>query len=155
MTEPGQQGDFGWLLTDFVRRVRGAAHAVAVSADGLVLSASEGLPRDRAEQLSAVASGLVSLTDGAARSFNGGHVNQTVVEMDRGYLFLMAIGDGSCLATLAAPSTDIGALAYEMALLVDRVGRELTPELRSAPGSRVPVRRVPMSRVVVRRDADA
>jgi len=136
VTEPGQQGDFGWLLTDFVRRVRGAAHAVVVSADGLLLSASDGLPQDRADQLAAVASGLVSLTDGAARSFNGGHVNQTVVEMDRGYLFLMSVGDGACLAALAAPSTDIGALAYEMALLVDRVGRELSPELRGGGGAR-------------------
>lgn len=130
MTAPGRQNGFGWLLTDFVRRVRGAAHAVVVSADGLVLSASDGLPGDRADQLAAVSSGLVSLTDGAAQSFDGGHVNQTVVEMDRGYLFLMSISDGSCLAALAAPTTDIGALAYEMALLVDRVGRELTPEPR-------------------------
>lgn len=123
MTDPGTRGDVGGLLTDFVRRVVGAAHAIVVSADGTLLSASEGLPRDRADQLSRVASGLVSLTYGAAESFNGGRVNQTVVEMDRGYLFLMSVGEGSCLAALAAPSTDIGVLAYEMAMLVDRLGQ--------------------------------
>ncbi|GHF43379.1 hypothetical protein FHX82_001996 [Amycolatopsis bartoniae] len=125
-----QTGSFGWLITDFVRRVPGAAHAVVVSADGLLLSASDGLPKDRADQLSAVASGLVSLTFGAARCFEAGNVNQTVVEMERGYLFLMSISDGSSLAVLASPNCDIGTVAYEMTLLVDRVGQQMTPELR-------------------------
>jgi predicted regulator of Ras-like GTPase activity (Roadblock/LC7/MglB family) len=123
-------GSFGWLITDFVRRVPGAAHAVVVSADGLLLAGSDGLPKDRADQLSAVASGLVSLTFGAARCFEAGSVNQTVVEMERGYLFLMSISDGSSLAVLAAPNCDIGTVAYEMTLLVDRVGQQMTPELR-------------------------
>ncbi|MBB4905054.1 putative regulator of Ras-like GTPase activity (Roadblock/LC7/MglB family) [Actinophytocola algeriensis] len=107
------------------------AHAVAVSADGLLLAASHGLPRDRAEQLSAVSSGLVSLTHGAARCFEAGSVSQTVVEMDRGYLFLMSISDGSCLSVLAAPNSDIGLIVYEMTLLVERVGQQMTPELRA------------------------
>jgi predicted regulator of Ras-like GTPase activity (Roadblock/LC7/MglB family) len=126
-----QPGSFGWLITDFVRQVPGVAHAVVVSADGLLLAGSQGLPRDRAEQLSAVASGLISLTQGAARCFEAGGVNQTVVEMYRGYLFLMSISDGSCLAVLAAPNCDIGLVAYEMTLLVERVGQQMTPELRA------------------------
>ncbi|MFI9384017.1 MULTISPECIES: roadblock/LC7 domain-containing protein [unclassified Kutzneria] len=126
-----QPGSFSWLITDFVRRVPGVAHAVVVSADGLLLAGSHGLPRDRAEQLSAVSSGLISLTQGAARCFEGGAVNQTVVEMERGYLFLMSISDGSCLSILAAPNCDIGLVAYEMTLLVERVGQQLTPELRA------------------------
>ncbi|HET6502786.1 MAG TPA: roadblock/LC7 domain-containing protein [Amycolatopsis sp.] len=131
MTVPAYpSGSFGWLITDFVRRVPGAAHAVVVSADGLLLARSDGLPKDRADQLSAVASGLISLTFGAARCFEAGAVNQTVVEMERGYLFLMSISDGSCLAVLAAPNSDIGTVAYEMTLLVDRVGQQMTPELR-------------------------
>jgi predicted regulator of Ras-like GTPase activity (Roadblock/LC7/MglB family) len=125
------QGGFGWLVTDFVRRVPGVAHAVVVSADGLLLAGSQGLPRDRAEQLSAVSSGLVSLTQGAARLFEGGDVNQTVVEMERGYLFLMTISDGSCLGLLAGPNCDIGLVGYEMTLLVERVGQQMTPELRA------------------------
>jgi hypothetical protein len=32
---------------------------------------------------------------------------------------------------LAAPVCDIGQVAYEMTLLVDRVGQMLTPELRA------------------------
>ena len=31
---------FGWLVTDFTQRVAGVAHAIVVSADGLLLTAS-------------------------------------------------------------------------------------------------------------------
>jgi len=127
----GQTGTFGWLITDFVHRVPGAAHAVVVSADGLLLAASRGLPKDRADQLAAVASGLTSLARGAAQVFEGGPVSQTVIEMANGFLFLMSVSDGSCLAVLGAPDSDIGLVVYEMTLLVDRVGQQLTPELRA------------------------
>lgn len=56
--------DLGWLLANFADRVPGVAHAVAVSADGLLLASSRDLPRDRADQLAAISSGLVSLTQG-------------------------------------------------------------------------------------------
>jgi predicted regulator of Ras-like GTPase activity (Roadblock/LC7/MglB family) len=121
---------FGWLIDDFVNRVSGVAHALVVSAEGLPLAASAHLPRDRADQLAAVASGLVSLAQGAARCFEAGRVVQTVVELERGIMLLMSISDGSCLAVLAAPSCDIGLVGYEMTLLVDRVGQQLTPQAR-------------------------
>ncbi|MGH3977997.1 MAG: roadblock/LC7 domain-containing protein [Pseudonocardiaceae bacterium] len=127
-TQPNQ---FGWLVDDFVNRVPGVAHSVVVSADGLLLTASAYLPRDRADQLAAVASGLISLTQGAARCFDAGQVVQTVVEMERGMVLLMSISDGSCLAVLASPNCDIGLIGYEMTLLVDRVGQLLTPQLRA------------------------
>jgi hypothetical protein len=128
---PAQPGQFGWLVDSFVQQVPGVAHAVVVSADGLLLVASSGLPRDRADQLAAVTSGLVSLTQGAARCFEAGGVVQTVVEMERGIVLTMVISDGSSLAVLASPSCDIGLIGYEMTLLVDRAGKLLTPELRA------------------------
>ena len=130
MNEPNWQ-DLGWLATNFVDRVPEVAHAVVVSSDGLPMAYSKGFPHDRADQLSAIASGLTSLTQGAASIFDAGGVNQTVVEMDRGYLFLMSISDGSCLGVLSAPNCDIGLVAYEMTLLVERVGQQMTPELRA------------------------
>lgn len=129
--QQSQQSRFGWLVNDFANNVTGVAHAIVVSADGLLLTASDRLPADRADQLAAVASGLVSLTQGAARCFDAGGVRETVVEMERGVMLLMAISDGSCLAVLSAPNCDIGQVAYEMTLLVDRVGQMLTPELRA------------------------
>ncbi|KOV44417.1 roadblock/LC7 domain-containing protein [Streptomyces sp. H021] len=95
--------NLNWLITNFVDNTPGVSHTVVVSADGLLLAMSDGFPRDRADQLAAVASGLTSLTAGASRIFEGGAVNQT----------------------------DIGLVGYEMALLVDRAGSVLTPDLRA------------------------
>jgi predicted regulator of Ras-like GTPase activity (Roadblock/LC7/MglB family) len=123
--------DLDWLVTNFVDRVQDAAHAVVVSADGLPMGFSAAFPADRADQVAAVTSGLSSLTQGAARAFQGGSVVQTAVEMEAGLLVVMAISNGSSLAVLAAPDCDLGLIAYEMSLLVERVGRELTPATRT------------------------
>ncbi|MGH3771920.1 MAG: roadblock/LC7 domain-containing protein [Pseudonocardiaceae bacterium] len=122
---------FAWLVDDFVARVPGVAHVLVVSAEGMPLTPSSHLPRDRADQLAAVASGLVSLAQGAARCFDAGQVVQTVVELEGGIMLLMSISDGSSLAVLAAPHCDIGLVGYEMALLVDRVGQQLTMHPRA------------------------
>jgi uncharacterized protein len=124
--------DLNWLITNFVERVPSVAHSIVVSADGLSMGHSEGFPPDRVDQLAAVTAGLVSLTQGASRVFDGGPVTQTVVDMDRGLLIVMSIGDGSSIAVLAAVDCDMGLVAYEMTLLVERVGRALTPQVRSA-----------------------
>jgi uncharacterized protein len=132
-----QPEHFGWLVDNFVNRVPGVAHALVVSAEGMPLTASAYLPRDRADQLAAVASGLVSLARGASRCFDAGRVVQTVVELERGIMLVMSISDGSSLAVLATPTCDIGLVGYEMTLLVDRVGRQLTPDPHAQlPGAR-------------------
>ncbi len=122
--------DLNWLITNFAGRVPSVAHAIVVSADGLPLAFSDGFPQDRADQLAAVTSGLTSLTQGAARVFEGGAVTQTVVEMRQGLLLVMAISDGSSMAVLASADCDMGLVAYEMALLVERVGQAFTPDMR-------------------------
>jgi predicted regulator of Ras-like GTPase activity (Roadblock/LC7/MglB family) len=124
--------DLDWLVTRFVEEVTDAAHAILVSADGLLMAASSSIPGERGEQLAAVSSGLSSLAVGAARLFEGGAVLQTVVEMEHGYLMLMSVGNGSNLAVLTQESADIGQVGYEMALLVDRVGRAVEAEARTA-----------------------
>ncbi len=128
--------DLNWLITNFAERVQSVAHAIVVTADGLPLAFSDGFPQDRADQLAAVTSGLTSLTQGAARVFEGGPVTQTVVEMRRGLLLVMTISDGSTLAVLASADSDMGLVAYEMALLVERVGQALTPALRGGRASK-------------------
>ena len=51
--------------------------------------------------------------------------------MEGGFLFVMSISDGSCLTVLAAAPCDVGVVAYQMAVLVTRVGEVLTPTLRA------------------------
>jgi predicted regulator of Ras-like GTPase activity (Roadblock/LC7/MglB family) len=131
LTHPAE--DLNWLVTNFTERVPLIAHAIVVSSDGLPVAYSQGLPKDRAEQLAAVTSGLASLTQGAAKIFEGGKVNQTVVDMEGGLLFVMAISDdGSSLAVLARDGCKMDLVGYEMSLLVARVGDALTPEARGA-----------------------
>jgi uncharacterized protein len=126
-----QARDMSWLISAFTERVPGVAHAVVVSSDGLLVAVSDRLPRDNADQLAAVTSGLMSVTSGAARIFDGDVVRQTVVEMGRGYFLVMAIRDGSILATLASHEADIGVVGYEMARLAKQAGELLTPTLRA------------------------
>jgi predicted regulator of Ras-like GTPase activity (Roadblock/LC7/MglB family) len=125
-------GQFGWLINNFADNVPGVAHAVVISVDGLLLTASHRLPVARADQMAAIAAGIVSLNLGAARCLGAEQVLRTVVEMDRGVLLLTSVRDGSCLAVLATRDCDVSQVAYEMTVLVDQVGQILTPQLRAA-----------------------
>ena len=134
--------DLSWLVTSFTQQVPDAAHAIVVSSDGLPLAFSGGFPQERADQLAAVTSGLASLTQGASRVFEGGTVVQTAVEMQAGVLVVMAVSNGASLAVLADSSCDLGVIAYQMALLVERAGKMLTPASRrvglpALPGKQV------------------
>ncbi|MFC9327529.1 roadblock/LC7 domain-containing protein [Kitasatospora sp. NPDC057015] len=118
-----------WLLDDFLGSVTGVVDAVVVSSDGLLLADSR--DGSRSEQLSAIVSALTSLAAGAAGSQDRGPVKQTMVTMDQGHLVVMAISDGSCLGVYASLECDLGVVAYQMALLVERAGHALTPQVRS------------------------
>jgi predicted regulator of Ras-like GTPase activity (Roadblock/LC7/MglB family) len=126
----GDERDLDWVMSRFVEEVPDAAHSILVSADGLLMASSTSIPGERAEQVAAVSSGLASLAVGAARLFEGGAVMQTIVEMEMGFLMLMAVGDGSNLTVLTTEEADIGQVGYEMALLVDRVGRTVEATAR-------------------------
>jgi predicted regulator of Ras-like GTPase activity (Roadblock/LC7/MglB family) len=117
--------ELSWLLDDLVSRVASIRKALVLSGDGLAIGASEGLTREDSEHLAAVASGFHSLAKGVGRHFAAGRVRQTMVELDDAFLFVTAAGDGSCLAVLTDAESDVGQVAYEMALLVKRVGAHL------------------------------
>jgi predicted regulator of Ras-like GTPase activity (Roadblock/LC7/MglB family) len=119
-----------WLVNDFVRRVSGVTHTVVVSVDGLKLAVSERVDEPTADQLAAVASGLVSLTRGAAQCFRAEPVVQTIVETAGGYLFVTSVSEGSTLAVFAEVECDIGLIGYEMTRLVTRIGQLLAPGRR-------------------------
>jgi predicted regulator of Ras-like GTPase activity (Roadblock/LC7/MglB family) len=128
-------GELDWLLDDLVTRVAHVDKAVILSRDGLTIGASARLSREDAEHLSAVAAGIQSLARGVGQQFGGGRPRQTVVEMESAFLFVTAAGEGSCLAVLAADGADAGLIAYEMAVLVKRVGEHLSVRTRPVPTS--------------------
>ncbi|MEU6478410.1 roadblock/LC7 domain-containing protein [Streptomyces sp. NPDC047017] len=136
-----------WLLTNLVEEVPGIESVAVVSSDGLLLLSSDqdridearrtrraptrSGPRGSAADLATVVSGIGSLTVGAARLMDSGAVKHTMVAMEEGSLFVMAISDGSLLGVHGSAECDMSVVAYHMALFVGRAGHVLTPELRS------------------------
>lgn len=121
----------GWLLDNFVARTPGITDAVVVSADGLAMARSQTMDRDAADRFAAVAAGLVALAYGAAGRFGGGAVHQVIIEMEHAFVFVTGVSDGSSLGVVAEATADVGLVGYEMAVLVERCGSVLTPELRA------------------------
>jgi uncharacterized protein len=128
--------NLGWLLTEFGRTTAGVHSALLVSADGLKLAGSSSLDPGLSDQLAAASSGLVSLARGTATLLDAGPVSQTILEMDRGYLFVTAITHGATLAVHADRGCDMGSVGYEMTLLAARVGHVLNPQPRASAGDR-------------------
>jgi len=123
--------DITWLVNDLVDRVAHVHQAVVLSHDGILIAKSAGLGREDAEHLSAVAAGLHGLARGAGRRFGRGAVRQTIIEMEAGFIFVTAGGNGACIAVLATEDADVGLIAYEMEMIVARVGQYLSTPVRS------------------------
>jgi predicted regulator of Ras-like GTPase activity (Roadblock/LC7/MglB family) len=132
MRQAGLTSTMNWVLDDLVRRVDGISQAVVLSRDGLMLGASAGLSREDAEHLAAVSAGIQGLSRGAALRFDGGQARQSIIYMDRAMLFVMGAAHGSCLAVLCPATADHGLIAYEMAMLVKRLGQYLSANPRVA-----------------------
>ena len=128
--------NFNWLIDNFVDTTTGVTDTVAVSSDGLLVAMSRSLDRESAEQVAAIVTGFVSLGQSTSRCFNFEGLEQVIVRLRQGFLFVSSIADGSCLGVVANKSCDIGLVGYQTALLVERAGKVLTPslihELRSA-----------------------
>jgi predicted regulator of Ras-like GTPase activity (Roadblock/LC7/MglB family) len=130
MAQTDTTGQLSWLLDNLVDQVEHVQQALILSRDGLVVAASRGLPPEDSEHLSALAAGLQSLARGAGQHFQTGQVRQTIIEMDSAFLFVMAAGRGTCLAVVTGADANVGLIAYEMAMLVRRMGKYLATESR-------------------------
>ncbi|HEX6197995.1 MAG TPA: roadblock/LC7 domain-containing protein [Jiangellaceae bacterium] len=117
--------EINWLLDDLANRLSEIRHAIVLSGDGLAVAASSGLDREERERFAAIASGLHSLAKGSGRSFEAGSVVSTLVELEGGFLFVVAAGERSCLAVFGEADADLGLVGYEMARLVKRVSEHL------------------------------
>jgi len=127
MTQANRNGEqLGWLLDNLVAQVANVRRALVLSRDGLVVAKSQNMGREEGDRLSALAAGVQSLARGAGQQVGGGEVRQTIIEMDSAFLFVMEAGQGTCLAVLASADANLGVMAYEMAMLVRRLGTFLT-----------------------------
>jgi predicted regulator of Ras-like GTPase activity (Roadblock/LC7/MglB family) len=126
----GRTNTLSWLLDDLVNRMAFIQQAAVLSVDGLLISASRGLSQEDAEHLCAVAAGFQGLARGAGRRFAAGPPRQIIVELAGAFLFVTAAGQGACLAVLTSAEVDMGLIAYEMGMLVIRVGEYLSSPTR-------------------------
>src|SRR5580693_1795874 len=125
MTQTKSNGDqLGWLLDNLVSRVANVRQALLLSRDGLVVATSKNMSREEGDNLSALAAGVHSLARGVGKQVGNEEVRQTIIEM--------AAGQGTCLAGLASADANLGVMAYEMAMLVRRMGVHLSAGPRQA-----------------------
>ena len=118
-----------WLLSQFTVNTVGVREAIAVSSDGLLMAISSEMDRATADRLAAIVTGMRSLAEGSARLLNADGVQQVIIELGNVFFFVASISGGSILGVVADKNCDLGQVGYEIALLVDRVGGQLTPEL--------------------------
>lgn len=134
MTE-SQNQPYYWMLDELVDAVDQAVCAVVVSADGLVVQKSNGIGRDDADAMAALASSLASVTSAFSDRFSGGPVHQTIVELRNQFLIVRAAGPNARLALITGADADLGQVAYEMNRLIRQVGRKLGSSTRPAPAA--------------------
>jgi predicted regulator of Ras-like GTPase activity (Roadblock/LC7/MglB family) len=124
--------DLDWLLESLLERTPGARHALVLSRDGLKLCRTSGLSVDKADQLSAIASGIQSLAHGASVEFGDGSggVRQSMTEFHGGLLFIVEAGEGAHLAVIASEDADAGVIGHNMNELVEQIGEYLSSPAR-------------------------
>lgn len=99
-------GDLNWLLDDLVDRLAGVRYAVVRSTDGLAPGRSTTMSRADAEHFAAMSATRYGLARSAGSRCDGGRVRQE--------------------------DADLGMVAYEMNLTVQRPGRYLSTGARGS-----------------------
>jgi predicted regulator of Ras-like GTPase activity (Roadblock/LC7/MglB family) len=130
--------DLEWLLENLKERTPGVRHVLVLSKDGLRLCFTGELGEDKADQLSAIASGIQSLTLSASAEF--GTVlgsGQSMVEFPGGVLLIVPAGEGAHLAVVAGEEADVGLVGHNMTELVEQIGGFLTAPPREPEATQV------------------
>lgn len=118
-----------WMLDHFVRETAEVEQVIGVSSDGLLMAMSVRMDRGDADKLGATVSGITTLAASASRLLHKGGLTQVITEFAEGYLIASLISGRACLGVVASRNCDLGLVGYETAMLVERVGAILTPEL--------------------------
>ena len=118
-----------WMLDHFVRETAEVEQVIGVSSDGLLMAMSVQMDRGDADKLGATVSGMTTLAASASRLLNKGGLTQVIIEFGGGYLIASLISGRACLGVVTSRYCDLGLVGYETAMLVQRVGAVLTPEL--------------------------
>lgn len=122
-----QRDNFDWMLKDLADGVPGIQQIVVLSADGLRIARYGGNP-DAADRVAAACAGLQSLAGAVAGEVprSDGTMHMVLIEIDRGYFYLMSAGANAYLAVLANQIAEPGLMSNRMRDLVARIGAHLT-----------------------------
>jgi predicted regulator of Ras-like GTPase activity (Roadblock/LC7/MglB family) len=133
-----QRLNMDWLLKDLATSVPQTRHVVVLSSDGLSIAELSTVKEpagetDTADRLAAACAGLQSLAAAIALEFphGEGQMRLVVIELDGGFFYLMAAGQGAYLAVLADEGVDSGLMGQRMRDLVARIGEHLSSAPRS------------------------
>ncbi|MGI8307113.1 roadblock/LC7 domain-containing protein [Saccharopolyspora hattusasensis] len=126
----------GWML-DRALDMPETRHAILLSADGLLMAHSQNISWDDADRQAAAMSGLQALARAGADFCGSSSWQQTVSEFDRGYVFLVAAGEGAYVAASTTEKADVEAVSFRLQDLVRRLGKELSSSRRSDIGGSV------------------
>ena len=119
------------MIGEFAAERAEVVVAVLASGDGLLITASEDVDRDHADELAAIACGLVSIVAGStARMFGDDRVELAVARLTHRTLLVRPVVDGSVLAVVATADAEVGATGDAMTELTGQIGKLLTEEVR-------------------------
>lgn len=119
------------MIGEFAAQRAEVVAAVLGSGDGLLITKTEEMDRDHADELAAVACGLVSIVSGStARMWGDDRVELATARLTRRTLLVAPVADGSVLAVIATADADVEPTGEAMADLTGRIGKVLTAEVR-------------------------
>lgn len=119
------------FLETFANKTPGVTSVLVSSKEGLELAAHNLEDDGVSDRLSAVTSGLFSLTKGAGAFLDGdGALRQNITQFVGGFLFIVPGGPGANVTVLTDSSIDIGQIGFEIELLVNQVSHVLSVETR-------------------------
>jgi predicted regulator of Ras-like GTPase activity (Roadblock/LC7/MglB family) len=127
---PGSN-ELAWMLDDMLK-AQGTRYAVLLSSDGLMLLYRGEIGRDDAERVCAGMASVQSLS-GAMMEFAGPGASmwrQTMMEFDKGFMFLAAAGQGAHLMVSTTREIDMEDVVFRMQQLVQQLSRELASRPR-------------------------
>jgi predicted regulator of Ras-like GTPase activity (Roadblock/LC7/MglB family) len=135
-SQVAQRLNMDWMLKDLATSVPQIRNVVVLSSDGLSIAEHnvQGAVGDTAiaDRLAAACAGLQSLAAAIASELpRQGRMRLVVIELDGGFFYLMAAGQGAYLAVLADEGVDAGLMGQRMRDLVARIGEHLSSAPRS------------------------
>jgi predicted regulator of Ras-like GTPase activity (Roadblock/LC7/MglB family) len=120
------------MIGEFAAQRAEVVAAVLGSGDGLLITASEDVDRDHADELAAIACGLVSIVSGStARMFGDDKVELATARLSHRTLLIRPVGDGSVVAVIATSDADVDATGAALAELTDKIEKLLTEDVRA------------------------